>query len=650
MTETGGGQTHEEAGGYRWQWRDGVIAVLALGLAISFWWVKGGSPTPVAQEPTGAEEVGVFEVVIDREGREWLEVVFDRPVLAEEGDVQIGDVLARPAATVDPALGGSWRWRERNILRFEPSGGFAPATAYTVGLIPQRFLGAGQSFAGDAELEVRIDQFLVEGVEVWEEPQAEGDAVVLRGNLRFNYRVEPELLAGMIRLEDPRAAEAPEIQLEIGWRNSSIPFRSTPVTKEKQPRTLTLTVDAALTPAQGNVPLGEPFVHGVPLGSNEVLEVRELSGTPGLDGSTLRLVLSSTVTADLAAPYVHVEPETAYRLSAERNALVLSGKFAPGATYRVRVDNGLPASDGATLREAYDSRVRLDNLPQSVAFQSRGLFLSRGGLRNLALETVNVGRLSLAVDRVYRNNLFMLIQGHNDFDEEEVYPGGGVWRPLGDRLYEETVPIGGARNRTVTTVLSLDDYVDADQPGLYRVLAGRPDHWQAPQRWLLVTDLGAVAKRGDGEFLIWALSHRTLAPVAGADVELISDQNQVIARGRTDGEGLWRFRDAAALAEHEPFLATLSKGDDFSFVSTSAARGVRSTATPPSSTASATSTGPARRCAVWPWCATPGCGRRRRCRHCCATATPRAARSRPAAWSSTAAAWRSSSGRCRPTP
>ncbi len=566
MAETGGGRTHNEgAGGYRWQWRDAVIAALALGLAGSLWWAFGGRVEPARDEAAGAEQVGLFEVVIDREGRQWLELVFDRPVLAEGGEVGVGDVLGQPPATVDPPLGGSWRWRERNVLRFEPSGGFAPATAYAVDLIPERFLAAGQSFAGDTEVAVRIDQFLVEGVEVWEEPESEGGAVVLRGNIRFNYNVEPETLAGLIRLEDPRTEQDPEIQLEAGWRNRSIPFRSTPVAKEKQPRQVVLTIDAALTPAEGNVPLGETYAQPVPIGSIEVLEVRQLTATPGLGTSTLRLVLSSTVAADLAAPYLHVEPETAYRLSTLRNSLVLTGAFEPGATYRVRLDKGLPAGDGATLRQAYDARVRLDNLAPSVAFQSQGLFLSRGGLRNLALETVNVDRLSLAVDRVYRNNLFLLFQGRGDFDQEEVYPGG-VWRPLGDRLYEETVAVAGQRNRKATTVLSLDDYVDADEPGLYRVLAGRPDHWQAPQRWVLVTDLGAVAKRGDGEFLVWALSHRTLAPVAGAEVELISDQNQVIARGTTDGEGLWRFRDATALAEHEPFLLTLARGDDFSFL------------------------------------------------------------------------------------
>ena len=474
MAETGGGQTHEEAGGFSWQWRDGVIAVLALALAGTLWWANGGSLGPSEERPTDGEEIGVFEVVVDREDRQWLEVVFDRPVLPDDSEAFFSDVLARPAATIDPALGGVWRWRDRHVLRFEPSGGFAPATAYTVSLIPERFLSEGQSLAGDGELEVRIDQFLVEGVEVWEEPDAEGEAVVLRGNLRFNYRVDPELLAGLIRLEDPAAAEQPEIQLEIGWRDRSIPFRSTPVRKEKRPRALTLTVDGTLTPSEGNVPLGEPFTHSVPLGSSEVLEVRELTGTPGLDGSSLRLVLSSTVAADLAAPYLHVEPQVDYRLRAERNALVLSGAFAPGATYQVKVDKGLPANDGATLREAYAARIRLDNLPQTVEFQSRGLFLSRSGLRNLALETVNVSRLDLAVDRVYRNNLFMLLRGHHEFDQEEVYPGGGVWRPLGDRLHEETVPVAGPRNRKVTTVISLDDHVDADEPGLYRVLAGRP--------------------------------------------------------------------------------------------------------------------------------------------------------------------------------
>ena len=204
MAETGGGQTHEEAGGYRWQWRDGAIAVLALGLAASLWWARGGRPGAgrgTARRRRGGRRLrGGRRPRGPRVARGGL-----RPAGAGRGGRRAG--RRRPGAA-----GRDCRSGARRLL--------ALARAQRAALRAQRRLRArhrlhrrphppalprreGQSFAGDTELEVRIDQFLVEGIEVWEEPDAEGDAVVLRGNLRFNYSVDPELLAGMIRLEDP---------------------------------------------------------------------------------------------------------------------------------------------------------------------------------------------------------------------------------------------------------------------------------------------------------------------------------------------------------------------------------------------------------------------------------------------------------------
>ena len=109
-------------------------------------------------------------------------------------------------------------------------------------------------------------------------------------------------------------------------------------------------------------------------------------------------------------------------------------------------------------------------------------------------------------------------------------------------------------------------YVDDEEPGLYRVLVARPDQWRASQRWLLITDLGAVAKQAPGEVLVWVSSTDSLAPVSRARVTLVSDQNQEIGAGWTDEQGLWRFRDADKLEQHRPYLLTIEKGGDFTFV------------------------------------------------------------------------------------
>jgi hypothetical protein len=90
-------------------------------------------------------------------------------------------------------------------LRFQPSGGLPVASEYKVELDPAKIVKEGQVFTGETELTVRTDKFLVEEVTVLEEPALEGKAkVVYRGEIRFNYPVNPETLAPLVKIEDRR--------------------------------------------------------------------------------------------------------------------------------------------------------------------------------------------------------------------------------------------------------------------------------------------------------------------------------------------------------------------------------------------------------------------------------------------------------------
>ncbi len=413
---------------------------------------------------------------------------------------------------------------------------------------------------------VRTDKFLVENVSVGEEPALEGEAkVIFRGEIRFNYPVNPEVLAPRVKLVDPSRSEPIAVTLETDWENQTIGYRTDPVQREQDERKAQLVIAGDLTPANGNAPLGEDFVHEILVGSRTRLAVWKVEAFPSPRESTIQVQFSSPVSAAVVEKYLTIEPKVQIRLSAERNVLTISGGLEPGRTYKLTLAEGLPATDNAVLPEKYEADVAIPDLEPSVAYQSQGMFLSAAGAHTVNVETVNLSKMRVAVDRVYLNNLFFLFQ-YGGFFEDEYGWFGELNHALGDRLKEVTLDVGGRRNKPRVTPLTLDRYVDTKQPGLYRVSVGKPDDWEAAQRWLLLTDLGVVAKRSGSELLVWIASFRDLAPIEGARISLISDQNQTMGSGTTDGAGIWRLRDPKALAKGRPYLITVEKGDDFTFL------------------------------------------------------------------------------------
>ena len=550
----------------KWHWKDVALLVMGL-LLVSVAGYAFREPIAAAMarfqaEAQGGETVSVFDVVLDRENRQYVDILFDRPL----GEGKVGEILDPPPATVEPALGGSWKWQDTNALRFQPSGGFPVASEYTISLIPERILKEGQVFTGDTELEVSTDKFLVENVSVSEEPALEGEAqVIFRGEIRFNYPVNPEVLAPRVRLVDPNKAEPIAVTLETHWQNQTIGYRTEPVQRENEERKAQLVISGDLTPVNGNVPLGEDFTHEILVGSRTRLAVWKVEAFPSPRESSIQVQFSSPVSAAVVEKYLTVDPKVRTRLSAERNVLTITGDIEPGRTYKLTLAEGLPATDNAVLREKYEADVAIPDLEPSVAYQSQGMFLSAAGAHTVNVETVNISKVRVAVDRVYLNNLFFLFQYGGFFDDEYGW-FGELNHALGNRMKEVTFDVGGRRNKPRVTPITLDRYVDTKQPGLYRVSVGQPDDWQAAQRWLLLTDLGVVAKKSGNELLVWIASFRDLAPVEGARVTLITDQNQPMGSGTTDGSGIWRLRDSEALAKGRPYLITVEKGDDFTFL------------------------------------------------------------------------------------
>jgi uncharacterized protein YfaS (alpha-2-macroglobulin family) len=541
-----------------------VLATLAMTVAVE------GRNGPVLRWLFGPRKaVVVHEVRVDRKGRAYLDIVFSEPVAS----ARAGEVLATPPASLKPPLNGVWRWYTGNALRFEPAGQFPIASQYELKIDAARIGTKELPFDGPSEFEVKTDDFLVRRVTWSELPLANG-FVVLQGETHFNYRVSPEALAPRIHLTDGDATI--RIELITSYESDSITWRTPPLQKQKQQREVQLVIDESLFPAEGNVTLGTPFKQPIAIGSNEVLAILSATAAPSEHETVIRIALSSAVTADALAGKLTVMPDVKFRIEIEGNDALLIGKFKPGHSYDLAVAEGLLALDKALLRESYQQTVAVADLPQLLAFQSEGMFLSLSGRKNIAIDTINVSAGKLAIDRVYRNNLFFYLQsaGRSYYDEDEewdtpyyraYYDSGPVAHRYGDRIVEKALAFRSTPNVRATSTIPIGSLVKESSPGLYRVSVSRnDDEWDASTRWILITDLGIVVKRSQHEVVVWVASFKNLAPIDNASVTIVDDQNQPLGRGTTDSRGFWTARNISDKAN--PFMITVERGGDFSFL------------------------------------------------------------------------------------
>ncbi len=263
--------------------------------------------------------------------------------------------------------------------------------------------------------------------------------------------------------------------------------------------------------------------------------------------------------------YLSLDPAAPFQTDVSGNLLCLAGlPLEPERQLTVR--KGLPAQNGERTEFDETFTLTFGDRPAYVGFAGNGVILPRAEADGLAIETVNVSKLEIEVLRVPDR---ILSQQQIDVGAVNEEGGWNYWgfdsaaENVGVSVYKGEIAIDLARQRNVavTSVFALGAALQELRSGAYvvKVRDASPSAGQransenesaaSAYRWIIYTDMALQSFSGADGLDVVARSLRTARPLANATLTLIAQNNEELARVRTDNGGRAHF--GKALVEGE---------------------------------------------------------------------------------------------------
>ena len=486
--------------------------------------------------------------------------------MVEKWDVGL-DLESTPI-TFQPEIKGQARWVSINKLCFYPREALKPATKYEAEVLPDIATLKNRFIKGKRKFEFYTPPLkVIHSFASIVNESPDSSTSKIQYDIDFNYMVEPKELGKYINLfyeEKGKRVSLNFVDL-AGDPSERLSLFSEPVEKQTRKKSFKIIISKGLTGTEGPLGLMEDFVYSLDFEPD--LKVFGVFSQEEQRTRYIRIEFSSPVDSKLAKEHISIDPPMEFTIEPEYHYLNIKGNFKANKWYEVKISKGLAAVNGAVLLKDFAQKVKIGNLSPSIKFQSEGIFLPRKGSRNIAFESINVDTIKIEVEKIYLNNLFYLLQRTYDF---EGYDYGYYGSNLGRMVHEEEIKINAEKDATTETAIDVGQFYDKGKKGLYRVSAmDNEEYWTSDSKLVLITDLGIIADMFDDNLYVWVNSLETLSPVSEAEITIFSDNNQVIASGRTNSKGFLEIKDLKARMkdeEYTPYLITVKDDEDLSFL------------------------------------------------------------------------------------
>lgn len=513
-------------------------------------------------------------------GTQPLEVRFSKDLVKQD---QVGKKApAGKYLEINPPIPGSYEWREPNLLAYVPSEPLRPSTRYTAKV---RDEATGRlRLIGNREFRFNTELFQLKSVTLFFEGVA--PAIQVRTNLEFSHPVDPKDLTDVVTFTDATGRVLPA-SLRSNRKDAVMSFDIDRLLSAEEAAEITVLVRGKLSATAGGEPLGKDVTRTVNYVTAGALELQDVYVQQSDGQPSLYVRFNADVDHELAYKSITVEPAVETRAAAQYFGVSLVGGFKPGDTYKITVKAGLASRQGGVLGAAVTRAVMVPDLEPEVRFSGQGSYLMKSGKQSFAVESTNVAKLRITVDKVFENNILHVLPRlrggasyssceygcDGEYEGYDDYYGGGYDAPsdlstYGVTILQGEIQVAHEKNKRVTTAVPFQEIDEDKRQGLYRVrVADTEQGWVYAERWLLATDLGLTAKVGSREARVQVASISNLGPLPGVEVSFISRTNQLMAKVNTNAEGV-AVLSLAGINPAEPLsLVIARRGSDFSYLS-----------------------------------------------------------------------------------
>ena len=496
---------------------------------------------------------------------------FDKSLIA---DSLINQWDSTKYISFEPAIAGRFRWEHGDELVFSPSAPMLPATNYHAILNSDILQYSKYNHFGNAkDIQFHTAELKLESTSgSWVIQEENSKTYVPQLDLNFNYPVDPATLKSKLklRLDDKEVTYT----LQTLSASNKITIRLANIPAGDKDYEIKMQLDKGLLPVGGSNGTADIVFANALITSPFVLRINEVEASPEGTGGTIQVTTSQQISsADLAA-HILLQPAVKFNTEiTETGFAIHSDHFNVDMTYLLTIKKGLRGQVGGTLTEDYINNLVFGALEPAISFQnSKGVYLSGKGEKNIEVRITNVEKVKLIISKIYENNLLAVQKNGYYPHEKNAYTNeydDNSESTAGDVIYEKELDTKLLPKYGSSRLLNMnmDDKLP-DFKGIYHVMIrSTKDYWVRDSRFISLSDIGLIAKEGADNLVVFTNSIQTALPVKGVNMIAYGANNQVLGMATSDDQGVATIKyQRREFAGFKPAMIIAKTADDFNYL------------------------------------------------------------------------------------